>query len=734
MEASKTNFFTKSLKNQLSLSIGFVLFILLTITAVFLTINVKSSYSKVSEDYIEETAMHYMESSKQLLSAQYNVGSTLQKSFNNIETVPLRFRREYINRILHDTLEENSTLIGLWVCFEPNALDGLDSEYAFSSIHDETGRFIPYWIRSNGTIECEPLTEYADATWYLNPLHSVGGIGVLNEPDLYDIGGKKVLYCGVAFPILNSQGKAIGAVGLDISLETLSSMLKEVRLYDNGYLSLISNSGLVAVEADEQKEGKILDIFEMHKQEFKSAVNSMNSVVIETEENGVSWHRQYVPFKIGKADTTWYCAINVPKKEIDASTVKIRNIIIVCFVIAMIVSVIILYFIIMGVTNEINKGVNAMKNIAEGDGDLTVRMSIKKRNELGNMYQYFNETIEKIQKSIVSVKEETGKMSELGQNLTDDMNNTAAAVNEVTSNIESVNRQVQMQGKNVKSANDSIEVITHKVSTLIDNINSQSSSVVQSSAAIEEMVANIRSVTNILEKNAKTMDELQLSSEAGRQSVDGSVEATKQIEEQSKTLLEASKVIQNIASQTNLLAMNAAIEAAHAGESGKGFSVVADEIRKLAEDSNKQGKNITLNLQSVLESIQTVSASAVMLQEKFNQIYNLTQLVSQQEASIMSAMQEQSEGSEQVLLAIKQITETTENVKSNGNEMQDSTNTIAQAMDSLLRLTEEITSSMQEMSLGVENINTTVNSVNELTHKTSDSIKSVDKTVSTFKV
>ena len=160
------------------------------------------------------------------------------------------------------------------------------------------------------------------------------------------------------------------------------------------------------------------------------------------------------------------------------------------------------------------------------------------------------------------------------------------------------------------------------------------------------MVANIRSVTGILQKNSESMQQLSTSSEEGRTSVAGTVAFTGKIEEQSQSLLQASSMISNIASQTNLLAMNAAIEAAHAGEAGKGFSVVADEIRKLAEDSGKQGKAITANLKQVISSIHKIAESTSNLQKKFNEIYSLTKTVDQQEHVIMNAMQEQSDGGE----------------------------------------------------------------------------------------
>jgi len=216
-------------------------------------------------------------------------------------------------------------------------------------------------------------------------------------------------------------------------------------------------------------------------------------------------------------------------------------------------------------------------------------------------------------------------------------------------------------------------VVQGKLQAMMEQFNGfveeQSDSVTASSAATEEMIANIRSVTETLSKNAHSVRELQESSIAGHKSLSEVIADIQGIARESESLLEINAVMQNIASQTNLLSMNAAIEAAHAGESGRGFAVVADEIRKLAESSSQQSKTIGGVLKGIKGSIDKITKSTDVVLGKFNLIEDGVKTVSVQEDSILNAMEEQGRGSKQILLAIGGVNEITHKVKEAARRM-----------------------------------------------------------------
>ena len=732
--AKLTGYIRKSLSRRLAFGIGLVLFIILITSGVVVMIGTSSNYKKLLGNYVDATIDKYTESTSKIILTEYTICTELQSVMERFYEIPAASRRTYMNEILKDVLKNNEGLVDSWCVWEPNALDGMDAKYANTKYHDETGRYIPYWTKVGDKIECTPLTDYVGSFWYENPLKSPTGI--LIEPNLYEVGGKTIWVCGVAFPIHDKEGRPIGVVGIDMSLDTLSSMLKSAKIFDTGYLSLISDSGLKAVGFNEEDEGNIDADFSSEKTKalFSNAKTTLQPFVCISKERNTNYFRVINPFKINDAKEIWFVGLNIPLKEMNRILLVFRLVIIVIFAFVLILTSLVSYLVIRSFSKEIKLGVDAMKNIAQGDGDLTVRMKVRSEDELGQMYTYFNKTMEKIHGSISEVTEATHNLETQGRSLQDSMNDTAASANQITANIESVNRQIQQQGNEVKLATSSINQINDNVKELIRDIQEQSASVTESSSAIEEMVANIQSVTNVLVKNSDSITKLKEFSENGNDSIQNTVASTIKIKEQSETLLETSNVIQNIAHQTNLLAMNAAIEAAHAGEAGAGFSVVADEIRKLAEDSNTQGKKISSNFKDILETVGDVTNAVMAMQEIFKQIYDFTNKVSEQESLIMHAMQEQSEGGSQVLEAIKQINEITVNVKQGGSSMESESISVNDKMNSLLRLTEEITQSMSEMQAGIESINKSINVVNDLTHQNTMSINSLGDAVGKFKV
>ena len=202
-----------------------------------------------------------------------------------------------------------------------------------------------------------------------------------------------------------------------------------------------------------------------------------------------------------------------------------------------------------------------------------------------------------------------------------------------------------------------------------EHVEVQSVSVATSSSATEEMIANIRSVTDTLSTNAKNVKDLQDASQAGHTSLNGVVSDIQGIARESESLLEINAVMESIASQTNLLSMNAAIEAAHAGDSGRGFAVVADEIRKLAESSSEQSKTIGGALKGIKDSIDKITKSTDVVLSKFEAIEGGVKTVAVQEDTILHAMEEQGRGSLQILEAISNVNEVTHQVKEAARRM-----------------------------------------------------------------
>ena len=538
-------------------------------------------------------------------------------------------------------------------------------------------------------------------------------------------------------PIMEKNNTLMGVLAAVFDGYTLSNMIDTIKVGKTGGCFIISESG---VNIANRKR----DLVESQFNAIEAAKTDKNlanvAAVIEDFLKSDTTEIRYYTF-MGTQDiasaavmktTGWNVVIEAPVKEF-LDTINILRIgVIIAALVILLAALVIVSIFSRKLVRPIQNSVPVLHKIAQGD--FTVRLPISGNDEITDMFEYFNETIEKIGTSIQSVGVNSNVMEEIGNELASNMTETANTVHQISANIEGVKQQALTQAASVTETAATIEEIVRTIKQLNNSIETQAASVAQSSSSVEEMVANIASIGQTLGKTDEVIKSLTTATGDGKATLVTSNTVTQKIAEESGSLMEASSVIQHIASQTNLLAMNAAIEAAHAGEAGKGFAVVADEIRKLAEESSMQGKTITATLKTLSGEIETLSASSKTVEEKFNAIFSLAEQVKEMSASLTEAMREQENGSKEVLTAIKSINTVTIEVQAGSEEMLKGGEGVAEKMQKLDSLTRVITESMNEMASGAVQINNAVQEVNEITQKNKQSIEALAAEVGKFKV
>ncbi|MDY2616189.1 MAG: cache domain-containing protein [Treponema succinifaciens] len=343
-------------------------------------------------------------------------------------------------------------------------------------------------------------------------------------------------------------------------------------------------------------------------------------------------------------------------------------------------------------------------------GNLTLRLSAEKgKNEISKMRRSINAFTESINKMVAVSKQNIISLSKVAENLNENSSGISSEIKQISDNSSELADQAKTQLETVSLTVGTMGKMSSITNQLSTQIHDQNNDLSQSSAAVEEMISNIKSITENIDKFGNSFNQLSSDSEDGKNKIENVINLIESVSAESKKLLDTNKVIEDVAQQTNLLAMNAAIEAAHAGEAGKGFAVVAEEIRKLSESTTKQSHYIKQTLSSVIENIDEVTNAATSAGLTFGEIVNQISSDDSLITEIRSSMEEQSIGSKQIVDALGNIKETTHTIIENSKQMNSGIENVVAQVKELENAAKNLSSKTDEIKKSTQIINSNAN-------------------------
>ena len=621
------------------------------------------------------------------------VARTLAHTLEGMKLMSPEPSRAMVNAIMKRIMEENPDCYGVWAAFEPNAFDGKDAESANQPGSDANGLYQPYWHKSGNDIKLDVTGMQAEndpvGAWYWKPFKS--GEDFVNEPTVFNYDGKDVTLVGVCIPI-KIDGKVIGVAGVDYSMDKFKEVVGAVKPYETGYGFFISSSGIFVAHPSADRIGKNMkDLSDITYSDEVIAAIQNGTLHTETRTSRVSGEKSifvYTPFTVGHATTPWCFAVSVPLDKVldGVNTIRNRSVLIVLLTLAALFSLV--YFISTRVISApIQKVVQNLKDIAEGEGDLTRRLRVTSQDEIGNLANWFNIFMDKLQDLIRQTV------------------STSGAVGDSSSEL------LTISGEMVSStsvARDKADKVTRAAEEMSGNIHSIA-------AAMEQATTNINMVAVATEEMASTIHEIARNSEQARGISTRAVTTSRDASEKMNRLGVAAvdighvtETINDISNQTNLLALNATIEAARAGEAGKGFAVVAGEIKELS----RQTADATLEIKKRIEGIQSVTVETV---EEIGAVVDIIREISDIITTIATSVEEQS-------AATREISQNISQASSGINDVNEKINRNAQVASVISKEIADVDGSAAEILKNSDRVNRSADQLTELARQLSERV------------
>ncbi|MDH1631841.1 methyl-accepting chemotaxis protein [Pseudomonas mosselii] len=520
----------------------------------------------------------------------------------------MRVDREHLINQLKRTVEVNPSVLGAYLGWEPNALDHADGRYVGShlvGIDSASGRFLPWWFRNgDGSLGQDKLADVDDRTvlatgvraseYYLCPKESKKACVI--DPAPYKVGDKMVMLASFVEPIM-IDGQFQGMAGADLSVNFIQDLLNAAdrQLYDGaGELALVSSNGrLVAYTRDPSKFGeKAADVLDSDE---ANTLKNLSGEALHYEVDAAKDRIElYLPFKIAGTDARWTLLLELPLSTVMADVNRLQQdlaeqrrtdiagMTVVGLGIAAL-GLLVIWLLALGIARPLKQMVSMLDDIAQGEGDLTRRLQSDRADELGAIATGFNTFLAKLQAMISQVVSSVQKVSDSSEHTADIAIRTNQGVHKQMAEI------------------DQVATAVHEMTATAQDV---ARNATQAAQAASEADRAANQGLDIVRDTSHSISEL--AAEIGR-----AVTVVQDLARDSENINAILVTIRAIAEQTNLLALNAAIEAARAGEQGRGFAVVADEVRNLAQKTQQA----TQEIQQMIQQLQLGTREVVKVME-----------------------------------------------------------------------------------------------------------------------